>query len=334
MKTAEIQSFGIDSITFVDRPEPKPGPNQVLVRMHALSLNYRDIMVADGVYNPKMKLPVVPLSDGAGEVVQVGPGVKRVKTGDRVIAAFMQQWIDGCVNEEKSRSALGGGANGVASEYVLFHEEGLACLPEYLTYEEAATLPCAGVTAWHALVSQGHLRPGEKVLLLGTGGVSVFGLQLAKLMHAETIVTSSSDEKIERAKELGAGNGVNYKADPEWGKAVREISGRGVDNVLEVGGAGTLPQSLKAVRMGGIISVIGILSGTTDISIVPVFMRSIRMNGIFVGSRQMLEDMIRAIAAKQLRPVVDRVFPFSELREGLQYMKTGAHFGKICLRFD
>lgn len=335
MKAAEIRSFGIAQITIADRPEPKPGPREVLVRMQACSLNYRDLMVAEGTYNPRMKLPMVPLSDGSGEVVAVGSEVTRFRAGQRVLAAFMQQWLDGPVTEEIAKSALGGGIDGIAAEYVCFHEEGLVEVPEYLSWEEAATLPCAGVTAWHGLVTAGHLRPGQKVALLGTGGVSIFGLQIAQLMHGEAIITSSSDEKLARAKELGAAAGINYQQVPEWSKPVREwAGGAGVDNILEVGGTGTLPQSLRAVRMGGIVTLIGVLSGAADVSFIPIFMRSIRVNGIYVGSRAMLEDLLRAMTGKQMRPVIEKTFPFTELREALAFMQAGSHFGKICIRFD
>lgn len=335
MKTAELRAFGLDNIVIGDRPEPQPGPRQVLVRMSAFSLNFRDILVAEGLYNPRLKLPIVPLSDGAGTVAATGEGVTRVKVGDRVAGIFMQKWLDGGVTEDKARSALGGAIDGVASEYVLFDEQGLVPIPDYLPFEEAATLPCTGVTAWHALVSAGRLQKGEKVLLLGTGGVSVVALQIANLLGAETIITSSGEEKLARAKELGADHGINYRANPEWGKTARELSGgAGVDNVIEVGGSGTLPQSMKAVRMGGIVSLIGVLSGGGDVSIVPIFMRSIRTNGIFVGSREMFEDLLQALSTAHVKPVIDRVFPFTELADALRYMKTGSHFGKICVRLE
>jgi NADPH:quinone reductase-like Zn-dependent oxidoreductase len=251
-----------------------------------------------------------------------------------VAGIFMQQWIDGEPDEVKARSALGGAIDGVAAEYVVFHENGVVRIPEHLSYEEAATLPCTGVTAWNAVVTSGHVRPDEWVLALGTGGVSIYAMQFAKLMHACVIVTSSSDAKLSRARELGADETINYRSTPDWDKRVREISGgRGVDNVIEVGGGDTLPKSMKAVRMGGAISLIGVLSGKGDVNFVPVFMRSIRMQGIFVGSREMFEDMSRAVTAHELKPVIDRVFPFSELREAMRYMESGAHFGKICVSF-
>jgi NADPH:quinone reductase-like Zn-dependent oxidoreductase len=332
MKAFEVREFGIDRLELAERPEPEPGEGEVVVRMRAWSLNFRDLLLIRGEYNPKLKRPMVPLSDGAGEVVKTGAGVTRVKTGDRVFAAFMQKWIGGEPDEGALRSALGGAVDGVAAEYVVFDQAGLVPIPDYLSFEEAATLPCTGVTAWHALISEGHLRPEETVLVQGTGGVSIFALQFAKLMKSTVIVTSSKDEKLERARKMGADAVVNYAENPEWHKTVRDItSGRGVDQIIEVGGAGTLGKSMRAVRPGGIIHVIGVLSGRGDIDFTPVFMRNLRLQGIFVGSREMAEDMCVAMTAHELRPVIDRVFPFGAMREALHYMETGAHFGKIVV---
>jgi NADPH:quinone reductase-like Zn-dependent oxidoreductase len=334
MKTAEIQQFGIDSLTLVDRPEPTAGQGQVVVRMRAASLNFRDMMVVKGTYNPRMKMPMVPLSDGAGEVVEVGSDVTRVRLGDRVAGSFMQTWIDGEVDESKARSALGGSIDGVAAEYVLFDEDGLVRFPDHLSFEEAATLPCAAVTAWNALVSTGHLRPNETVLIQGSGGVSLFALQIAQIMRASVIATSSSDDKLERLKQMGAESLINYRVEPDWEKRVRDITkGRGVDHIVEVGGAQTLPRSMKAARMGGTISVIGVLSGAAEINFIPVFMRTLRLQGIYVGSREMFEDMNRAFGLHKIKPVIDRVFPWTDLKDALRYMESGAHFGKICLNF-
>jgi NADPH:quinone reductase-like Zn-dependent oxidoreductase len=313
----------------VERDIPRPGEGQVVVKLRAWSLNYRDLMVIAGTYNPKMRLPATPLSDAAGEVLEIGPGVTRVNVGDRVMAAFMQKWIDGELTEEGARSALGAGGEAVGAQYVVLDQEGLIQLPEFLSYEEAASLPCAGVTAWHALVSEGHLRPGETVLTLGTGGVSIFALQFAKLMGARVIATSSKPDKIERLKAMGADQTINYMEQPDWHKIAR-----GVDHVIEVGGKDTLPKSLRAVRPNGTVSVIGVLSGRGELDYTPVFMRNIRLQGIFVGSRTMAEDMLRAMAAHELRPVVDRVFELGEARDALRYMESGAHFGKIVLRIS
>lgn len=332
MRAVEIQEFGIDRLAVVDRPEPRPGPGQVLVRMRAFSLNYRDLMVAAGSYNPRMKLPAVPLSDGAGEVVEVGPGVTRVKSGDAVMPIFMQKWISGEPDEVALRSALGGGGEGVAAEYCVFDEAGLVLKPGHLSWEQAACLPCAGVTAWHALVTEGHLRPEETVLLQGTGGVSLFALQFAKLMKARVMILSSSNAKLERARSLGAEAAVNYREQPAWDKAAREwTGGRGLDQIVEVGGSGTLEKSMRAVRPGGTIHVIGVLGGREPVSFVPVFMRNLRLQGIYVGSREMFEQMNRALAEHEIRPVVDRVFAFGEIVEAMRYMESGAHFGKVCL---
>jgi NADPH:quinone reductase-like Zn-dependent oxidoreductase len=261
--------------------------------------------------------------------------VTRVKVGQRVAAIFMQKWLSGEVDEAKAKSALGGAIDGVLAEYIVLHEDGLVQVPEHLSLEEAATLPCAAVTAWHGLVTEGRVKPGDTVLVQGTGGVSLFALQFACLAGARVLITSSSNDKLKRARELGASEGINYKETPEWGDKVRELTGgRGVDHVVEVGGAGTLGQSLRAVRMGGQISLIGVLSGAGQANPMPILMKNVRVQGIFVGSREMFEAMNRAISAHQLRPVVDRVFPFAEAPAALRYMESAAHFGKICIRMD
>ncbi len=247
MRVYEIRDrFGLDALTLTERPQPQPGPQQVLVRIKAASLNYRDLLVVKGQYNPKMPLPRIPLSDAAGEVAAIGPGVARVKTGQRVAAIFMQKWLSGEVDESKAKSALGGAIDGLLAEYAVLHEDGLVPVPEHLSFEEAATLPCAAVTAWHGLVSEGRIKPGDTVLVQGTGGVSLFALQFARLAGARVIITSSNNEKLQRARPLGAAECINYKETPEWGEKVRELTGgRGVDHVVEVGGAGTLGQSLR-----------------------------------------------------------------------------------------
>lgn len=336
MKAVEIKNgFGLDNLTVTERPEPKPGPGQMLIKMRACSLNYRDLLVAKGLYNPKMKLPVVPLSDGVGEVAALGVGVTRVKVGDRVAGIFMQKWLDGELTDAKAKSALGGGGDGMLAEYVVLHEDGVVPVPAHLSNEEAATLPCAGVTAWHALVSAGQMKAGDTVLVQGTGGVSIFALQFARLMGARVLVTSSSDAKLERARKLGASDGINYKTTPNWDDKARELTGGvGVDHVVEVGGAGTLSQSMKAVRSNGTISLIGILTGGGgQVNPLPILMKNIHLQGIFVGSRAMFEDMNRAIALNQLKPVVDRVFPLADIKDALAHMEKGAHFGKIAIKF-
>jgi NADPH:quinone reductase-like Zn-dependent oxidoreductase len=334
MKAVELQNtFGIDSLHIVERPEPRPGPGQVVLKMRAWSLNYRDLMVVKGQYNPKIRLPMTPLSDGVGEVAAVGEGVTRVKTGDRVAGIFVQQWLAGELTDTIARSSLGGGGNGMLAEYVVLHEDGVVHVPGHLSDESAATLPCAAVTAWHALFTDGSLKPGTTVLTQGTGGVSLFALQLAHLAGARVIVTSSSDAKLARARQMGASDGVNYKTTPEWEERVRELTGGvGVDHVVELGGAGTLGKSLRAVRMSGRISLIGVLAGGGQINPMPILMKNVRVQGIYVGSREMFEAMNRAMATHQVQPVVDRVFPFAEIVEALRYLESGSHFGKICLR--
>ena len=334
MKAYELQGgFGIDSLKPIERPELMPGVGQVLLQMRAWSLNYRDLLMVKGLYNPKLRLPFTPLSDGVGTVVAVGAGVTRVKAGDRVAGIFMQQWLDGEITEAKGRSALGGAIDGVFAEQVVLDAEGVVQVPPHLTDEEAATLPCAAVTAWRALVTEGRLKAGDAVLIQGTGGVSLFALQFARAHGARVIATSSSDAKLARARELGAEGTINYRTTADWGQRVRELTGgTGVDHVVEVGGAGTFAQSMAAVRMGGRISLIGVLSGAGQINPTPILMKSVCVQGIFVGSRAMFEEMNRAIAAQQMRPVVDRVFAFEELREALRHLENAAHFGKIVLR--
>ncbi len=335
MKSFEIQEFGIDNLTLVDRETPQPGQGEVLVKLAAASLNYRDFMVAKGIYNPKLRRPMVPLSDGAGVVEEIGAGVTRFKKGDRVAACFMQKWIDGPVTREKGASALGGALDGVLREFAVFSEDGLVHSPGSLSDEEVAALPCAAVTAWHALFEHTPSIPGDCVLIQGTGGVSMFTLQFAKAAGLRTIITSSSDRKLERARALGASETINYKTTPNWEEEARRLTGgEGVDHVVEVGGSDTMPRSLRAVRVQGAISVIGVLSGV-DATISPrsILMNSIRVQGIYVGSRAMFERMNRAIEFHRIKPVIDRVFPWIEIKDALHYMETQRHFGKICLRF-
>jgi NADPH:quinone reductase-like Zn-dependent oxidoreductase len=332
VKAYEVHpGFGFDNLKLVDRAEPKAGPGQVLVAMKAWSLNYRDLLVVTGAYNPKLKLPMTPLSDGAGEVVAVGPGVTRFKPGDRVAGCFMQRWAAGELTDEKARSALGGTLDGVLAEQVAYLEEGLVRIPDSLSFEEGATLPCAALTAWNALVPSGGVKAGDTVLVQGTGGVSIFALQFAKLHGAKVIATSSSDAKLARAKQLGASELINYKTTPEWGKKALELVGP-LDHVVEVGGAGTLNESIRAVRHGGHIALIGVLANAPSFNWVPILMKAIRLHGIFVGSREMFEAMNRAIATSGIKAAIDNVFDFGQAREAMQYMQSGAHFGKVVIR--
>jgi NADPH:quinone reductase-like Zn-dependent oxidoreductase len=334
VRAVEIRdAFGLDHLAVVERPEPRPGPGQALVRVHAASLNSRDLMMVEGRYNRKQKLPLIPCSDGAGEVVAVGEGVTRVKPGDRVCSLFAQGWIAGEPGREVTQTTLGGPLDGTLTELAALSAEGLVKVPDHLGYEEAATLPCAAVTAWTALIEAG-LKPGESVLLLGTGGVSIFALQLAVLAGARAIVTSSSDEKLERARQLGAAAGINYRQVPDWGARVKELTGgEGVDHVLEVGGAATLPQSLLAVRNGGHVALVGVLSGSAaEISMSTIVMRRVRVQGLLVGSRASFEALNRSVALHELRPVIDRSFPLTAARAAFEHMASGRHFGKICIK--
>jgi NADPH:quinone reductase-like Zn-dependent oxidoreductase len=334
MKAFRLHEFtGPDGLKLEEIPDPMPGPGQVLIRLRAAALNYRDLLVVKGAYNPKLRLPFVPLSDGAGEVIALGAGARRFRVGERVVVPFMPGWLEGAPDEEKARSALGGGGNGLLAEQIVLPEQALLPIPAHLSFEEAATLPCAGVTAWNAVVANGGVKPGDTVLVQGTGGVSLFALQFARLAGARVIATSSSDRKLAKALELGASEGINYKTTPDWDKRARELTGgRGVDQIIEVGGAGTLPRSMRAVRIGGYIACIGVLSGTGDVNPTPILMKTIRVQGIFVGSRSMFEDMNRAIEISQLRPIIDRVFPFEEAALALKHLESGAHFGKLVVQ--
>jgi NADPH:quinone reductase-like Zn-dependent oxidoreductase len=327
-------AFGLDRLVPSERPDPAPGPGQVVVRLAAASLNYRDLLTVQGVYNPRQGLPLIPLSDGVGRVEAVGAGVRRVKAGERVAASFFPRWTCGEPSREVLRDTLGGPLDGTLCEQMLLPESGVVRVPEHLSDEEAATLPCSGLTAWSALFEEGRLRPGDSVLVQGTGGVSLFALQLAKMAGARVIVTSSSDAKLERARSLGADGLINYLKTPEWGRRAAELTGgAGVDQVIEVGGAGTIEQSLQAVRIGGTISVIGNLTGNEkELSLVRILMRRIRIQGVLVGHREAFEAMSRAIGQARLRPVVDRTFPFAEAPAAFAYLAEGKHFGKICIR--
>ncbi len=335
MRSYELTGEGLDALRLVERPSPRPGPGQVLVRMRATSLNYRDLMVATGRYGRgPLKRPLVPLSDGAGEVIAVGPGVRGLAPGDRVASSFFQRWVDGPYDPEMGKSALGGAIDGVLAEEVVLEEGGAVKMPEGFSFEEAATFPCAGVTAWMGLVVKGSLRAGETVLAMGTGGVSVFALQLAKILGARAILTSSRDDKLARGRSMGADETINYRATPDWDVRARALTGgRGVDHILEVGGAATLPLSMRALRDGGHLSVVGLLSGSrADPEAAARNDRGIRVDSVYVGSARHLEAVAGAFARAQVRPVVDRVFPFEEARAAYRSMEKGEHFGKIVIR--
>lgn len=333
MKVIEIRdNLGMDSLQLVERPDPVAGPGQVVLKMRAFSINYRDLLVVNGVGRWKPSLPRIPLSDGVGLVAAMGSGVSRVKMGDRVAPIFYPKWPDGRVASEKMSSPLGGAvADGVLAEYTLFDETSLVRVPAHLTEEEAATLPCAAVTAWNAVVSGGQIAPGATVVVLGTGGISIFALQFARFLGARVIVTSSSDQKLARARELGAGATINYRTTPDWPNAVKELTdGVGADYVVDT--VGGLKEAIAAVRMGGTVAFVGLLTGmSTELDLVAFMGKSARVEAVDVGSRQMFEEMNKAIRFHGMRPVVDRVFGFPELGEALRYLAEAKHFGKVCL---
>jgi NADPH:quinone reductase-like Zn-dependent oxidoreductase len=331
MRVWQISSFGVDSLEFAERPAPAPGPGEVLVRVRAVSLNFRDLMMVKGLYNPKLRLPRIPCSDGAGEVAAVGEGVTAFKPGERVAGIFMQNWLDGPITAAKTKGALGGDIDGMLAEYGLLRESGLVRIPEHLSFQEAATLPCAAVTAWNALAT-GDVKPGSTVLIQGTGGVSIFALQFARLRGARVIGVSSSNEKLERAAGLGLSAGLNYRDHPDWDRwAVEQTGGEGVDLVVEVGGAGTLTRSLKAVRPGGTIAQVGVLAAGAEPLPIPVILhKCARIHGIYVGSRSDFVEVNRAIALAELRPVLEQ-FPWSQTRQVFRRMEEASHFGKLVL---
>jgi NADPH:quinone reductase-like Zn-dependent oxidoreductase len=332
MKAYELQPReGFDSLTLVDRPSPPLEPGDVRVRVRATSLNFRDLVMARGAR--KRKAPVVPLSDGAGEVIEVGAAVTRYRVGDRVAAAFFPTWQGGPLSDHHHARALGGGQDGMLAEEVVLPESAWVALPASLSFEAAATLPCAGVTAWHALFEAASLQPGETLLVQGTGGVSVFGLQLARATGAQVIVTSSSAAKRERAAAMGAAHTIDYRADPTWGETAHKLTGdRGVDVVLEVGGPGTFDQSLAALRYGGTMSILGVLTGTRgEVNTYGIFHKTLRVAGVYVGSVPMFESLLRALVAGRIEPVIDRTFPFADARAAYDHLASGQHFGKVVI---
>ncbi len=338
MRVYQLQDdWSIDNLRSVERADPALKPGQVLIRLRAASLNYRDLFVLKRGYGASTgTLPLVPVSDGVGEVVAIGEDVTRVAPGDRVCPMFFPDWIGGAPRAATLAAILGGPLDGAMQELMAIDARSVSRVPAHLSNEEAATLPCAALTAWRALITEGRVTAGDKVLVQGTGGVSLFALQFAKLAGAYVIATSSSDAKLERAKALGADALINYRATPEWGKAARALAGgEGVDHVVEVGGEQTLEQSLRAVRTGGTLSMIGVLSGgKMDVRLGPIVTRAVRMQGVTVGSREDFDAMARAIDQHRLKPVVDRVFAFDELRAALDYLASGKQFGKICIRHD
>lgn len=337
MRVFQVEgSWSRQNLRLAERPEPEPGPGEVRLRMRAAALNYRDLLVPEKGYGSRMKaLPLIMLSDGVGVVDRLGAGVSGPAVGSRVCPLFFQSWQDGEPDDAKLAHSLGCELDGTMADYMVLPAAGVAPVPEHLSDAEAATLPTAGVTAWRALITEGRLRPGERVLVQGTGGVSLFALLFAKLAGAFVVVTSSSDEKLERARALGADATLNYRTTPEWGRPARELAGGGLDHVVEVGGQGTLPQSLRAVRGGGTISLIGVLAGgSMDAHLGLVVTRHVRLQGITVGSRDDFRAMAQAIGEGGLKPPVDdSEFTFDNLHAALDHLATGGHFGKIVIRF-
>ncbi len=335
MKAVKLRApGGLERLELVEIPDPgAPAAGEIRVRVHASSLNFHDYGVVTG--RIKAADGRIPMSDGSGIVEAVGQGVTEFAVGDSVVSCFFPQWQDGPPEVGDFSTVPGDGIDGYACEVVVRSATAFTHIPKGFSHAEAATLTCAGLTAWRALVVNGGIKAGDTVLVLGTGGVSIFALQFAKQMGATVIATSSSDEKLERIRALGADHTINYRTTPEWGEAVtRWTAGRGVDHVIEVGGPGTLPQSIAAVRIGGHISLIGVLTGISgEVPTAMLFRKQARLHGLIVGSRRHQQDMIRAIDATGLHPVVDKVFGLETLAEAFALEKSGKHFGKICLTF-
>ncbi len=334
MRAYELTAFGLEHLRLVERDAPTPGPGQIALDVRAFSLNYRDLLVIRGLYNPKLPLPAVPVSDAAGVVAAVGEGVTRVQPGDAVMTHFVADWLDGPFRSEYLDTTLGLPGPGVAAERVVLDAEAVLPVPRGYSFEQASTLPIAALTAWSALFTEGHLQAGQTVLTLGTGGVSIFALQLATAAGARVIITSRSDEKLERARQLGALAGVNYQREPRWARRVVELTdGRGADIVVENGGAATLSDSLRAAAAGGWIAMLGALTGlSSEVNLAPVLMKRLKICGILVDSRAAFERLVAFIEQHRIEPVIDRVFAFEQLPEALEFMQQGRHFGKIVVR--
>lgn len=334
MKAIQLTKFGPGNAVLGELERPEPGPGQVLVKMHAASINYRDFMIAQGFYRPDLPLPIIPLSDGAGEVVALGDGVDRVKVGDRVTPTFFPKWISGDGTGAEKGTSTGCEVPGTLAEYGIFDQDALCTFPDFLSYEEAACFPCAGLTAWAALAVS-NIKAGDTVLAMGTGGVALFAIQFAKALGANAIVISSSDDKIVQAKDLGASHGVNYKTTPEWADAVLELTdGKGVDSVMELGGAGTLPQSLKAIRIGGHVPMMGNLAGIRiDMDIFPILVKNAHIHGITVGNRDTYEKMWDCVGKSEIRPVIYKTYDFEDGGQAIQDIAAGSHVGKLTVKF-
>jgi NADPH:quinone reductase-like Zn-dependent oxidoreductase len=335
MRRIELTRWGVDNLATTSVPRPEPGPGQVLVQMKAVALNFRDLLVISGVYNPKMSLPLIPVSDGAGHIVERGSHATKFKVGALVMPIHVPGWTGG--RPEHDAVPRGGPTPGVLAEYVVFDERELVEAPAHLDAVEAATLPCAAVTAWNGLFGGAEpLQPGDRVLILGTGGVGLFALQFAKLAGAQVIITSKDDAKLSKATKMGADHLINYQKDPDWGRTAREIcGGAGADIVIELGGAATMSQSLRAVKRGGTVAMIGSVTGAEveKLSLPPIFMRNVTMRGVAVGSRDLFEDMAAAIAHHQIHPIVHQVFDgLDSFTAALEELASGSHFGKVVVK--
>ena len=331
MKCFELQGpDGIEGLKLIDKPKPMPGPGQVLVRIKAATLNYRDLLTVKGGYGSRQKFPLIPV------VETTGPDVGEFVPGDRVVGSFFETWIGGEPTAAKMRGALGGALDGVLAEYRIFPSQALVRAPDHLTDVEAAALPCAGLTAWSAVVKLGGVKAGQTVLTQGTGGVSIFAVQFAKMCGARVIATSSSDAKLERLKSLGADATINYRTAPDWGKKARELTGEGVDLVVEVGGVGTLNEPIRATRIGGTIAFIGVLAGPppAELRLPLIVMQQQRLQGVTVGSVEDLQAMCDAIAINGMRPVIDKTFPFDQVADAFRHMASGGHFGKVAIEIE
>lgn len=328
-----VAGSNLEGLQLANLPGAPVGPRDVRVGLRAATLNFRDLMVARGLYPNMSREPLIPCSDGAGVVLETGTEVTRFKPGDRVTTCFFPHWTEGRGTRAKIGRALGGGGKGTLAEEIVLGEESLVASPEGLDFAQSAALTCAGVTAWNALFVTGSLRPGETVLLLGTGGVSIWALQLAKAAGARVILTSSSEEKAARARAMGADATINYRETPDWGREVQRLTGgEGADLIVEVGGEKTLEQSLASVRMGGTIIIVGARSGSGGgIGPRSLISTGARVLGVYVGSRALHEDLVRCVTANRIRPVIDRVFPFGEAPAAFREFETGRHFGKVAV---
>lgn len=330
-----VGGFGLQNLKINELNSAKLGSNQVRIKVRACSLNFRDLMVIKGLYNPNQPTPFIPISDGAGEIIEIGDQVKDFKVGDKVCGTFSQDWDFGIASDRAQKNTLGTPIDGMLSETIVLNEQGVVKFPSFLSFEEASTLPCAALTAFNALTQESSFKPGDIILLEGTGGVSLFALQFAKALNLNTIIISSSNDKLGQAKKLGATHTINYRQQEEWQHEVMKIThNEGVDGVVEVGGAKTVNKALACLKRGGVMTVIGILSGISEsIDLRPILMRQLRIHGVFVGSKALFMAMNRVIEHSQIKPVIDKTFGFNDAPAAFSYLESGAHFGKVVITF-